>query len=82
MSCSSSSDEYHSLSSESDSESFTVASDHRIDHDEENFAAYVDTIEPVPNEEEAATQYAEQLSLVEEQTLLVRFSGEDDAREW
>lgn len=83
MSCSSSSDEYHSLSSESDSESFTVVSDHRIDHYDENYAGYDDTVEPVPNEEEAL-QYAEQLALEEEedQTLLARFSGEDDTREW
>ena len=79
---SSSSDEYDSLSSESDSESFTVASDHRIDHYNENYAAYDDNVEPVPNEEEAL-QCAEQLALEEEEeeeTLLARFSGEDDSR--
>ena len=59
MSCSSSSDEYHSLSLES----FTVASDHRIEHYDEN---YDDTVEPVPNKEEAL-QYTEQLALEEEE---------------
>lgn len=83
MSCASSSDEYHSLSSESDSESFTVASHRCIDHYNENYAAYDDTLEPVPNEEEAL-QYTEQLPLEEEeqQMLLPRFSGDDDTREW
>ena len=83
MSCSSSGDEYHSLSSESDSESFTVASDHHIHLYNDNYAAYDDTVEPVPNEEEAL-RYAEQLALEEkeEQTLLARFSREEDTREW
>lgn len=83
ISCSSSSDEYHSLSSESDSESFTVASHHRIDHYNENYTAYDDTVEPVPNEDEAL-QYTKQLPLEEEeqQMLLPRFSGKDDMREW
>lgn len=42
-----------------------------------------DTVEPVPTDEEAL-QYAEQLvqEEEEEQTLLSRFSGEDDTREW
>lgn len=45
--------------------------------------AYNGTVEPVPTEEEAL-QYAEQLAQEEEeeQTLLSRFSGEDDSREW
>ena len=71
------------ITAESDSESFTVASDHRIDHYDKNYAAYDDTVETVPNEEEAL-QYVEQLALEEEeeQTSLTRFSGEDDTREW
>ena len=46
-------------------------------------AAYDGTVKPVPTEEEAL-QYAEQLAQEEEeeQTLLSRFSGEDDTREW
>lgn len=73
MSSSSSSEEYHSLSSENES----------VDHDAENYAAYDDTVESVPTEEEAM-QYAEQLAQEEEeeQTLLARFSGEDDTRQW
>lgn len=59
-----------SLSSENES----------VDHDEENYAAYDDTVESVPTEEEAM-QYAEQEE-EEEQTLLARFSGEDDTRQW
>ncbi|XP_074624412.1 uncharacterized protein LOC141882364 [Acropora palmata] len=49
-----------------------------------DYAAYDDTVEPVPSEEEAL-QYPEQLPPLEEeeqQTLLPRFSGEDDTREW
>ena len=73
MSSSSGSEEYHSLSSENKS----------VDHDEENYTAYDDTVEPLPTEEEAM-QYAEQLAQEEEeeQTLLARFSGEDDTRQW
>ena len=62
---------------------FTVASQRRIDHYNENYTAYDDTVKPVPNEEEAL-QYTEQLPLEEEeqQMLLPRFSGKDDTREW
>ncbi|KAK2549703.1 hypothetical protein P5673_029831, partial [Acropora cervicornis] len=44
---------------------------------------YDDSVEPVPTEEEAA-EYLEQLALEEEeeQTLLSRFSGEEDIRDW
>ena len=44
---------------------------------------YNDSVEPVPTKEEAA-EYLEQLALEEEeeQTLLSRFSGEEDIRDW
>ena len=44
---------------------------------------YNDTVDPVPTEEEAA-EYLAQLALEEEeeQTLLSRFSGEEDIRDW
>ena len=60
---------YQGLSSDEESEEITLP--------------YDDTIEPVPTEEEAA-EYLEQLAIEEEdeQTLLSRFSGEEDVSVW
>lgn len=72
-----SSDEFQSFSENSDSESSSGSSDN------EEIVNYDDSIEPVPTEEEAAA-YLEQLTLEEEeeQTLLSRFSGENDLTDW
>ena len=72
-----SSDEFQSFSENSDSESSSGSYAH------EEIVNYDDSIEPVPTEEEAAA-YLEQLTLEEEeeQTLLSRFSGENDLTDW
>ena len=72
-----SSDEFQSFSENSDSESSSGSSAN------EEIVNYDDSIEPVPTEEEAAA-YLEQLTLEEEeeQTLLSRFSGENDRTDW
>ena len=69
--------EFQSFSENSDSESSSGSSAN------EEIVNYDDSIEPVPTEEEAAA-YLEQLNLEEEeeQTLLSRFSGENDLTDW
>ena len=71
------SDKFQSFSENSDSESSSGSSAN------EEIVNYDDSIEPVPTEEEAAA-YLEQLTLEEEeeQTLLSRFSGENDLTDW
>ena len=83
MSSSSSSDEYESLTSGSDLESCSALSDDNIQDTGEEFIPYDEALEPVANEEEAA-QYLEELAAEEEegQTLLSRFSGEEDVQDW
>ena len=73
---SSSSESYYGYSEESELESFPEKPLLEI-------GRYDDSVEPVPTEEEAA-EYLEQLALEEEeeQTLLSRFSGEEDIRDW
>ncbi|XP_067025861.1 uncharacterized protein [Acropora muricata] len=73
---SSSSESYYGYSEESEPESFPEKPLLEI-------GGYDDSVEPVPTEEEAA-EYLEQLALEEEeeQTLLSRFSGEEDIRDW
>ncbi|XP_074621044.1 uncharacterized protein LOC141879670 [Acropora palmata] len=73
---SSSSESYYGYSEESELESFPEKLLLEI-------GRYDDSVEPVPTEEEAA-EYLEQLALEEEeeQTLLSRFSGEEDIRDW
>ncbi|XP_067025620.1 uncharacterized protein [Acropora muricata] len=75
-SSSSSSERYNAYSEESEPESFPEKLLLEI-------GRYDDSVEPVPTEEEAA-EYLEQLALEEEeeQTLLSRFSGEEDMRDW
>ncbi|XP_067028184.1 uncharacterized protein [Acropora muricata] len=71
---SSSSESYYGYSEESEPESFPEKPLLEI-------GRYDDSVEPVPTKEEAA-EYLEQLALEEEeeQTLLSRFSGEEDIR--
>ena len=73
---SSSSESYYGYSEESEPESFPEKPLLEI-------GGYDYSVEPVPTEEEAA-EYLEQLALEEEeeQTLLSRFSGEEDIRDW
>ena len=72
---SSSSESYYGYSEESEPESFPEKPLLEI-------GRYDDSVEPVPTKEEAA-EYHEQLALEEEeeQTLLSRFSGEEDIRD-
>ena len=75
-----SSDEFHSCSDSSDSETLSEPSSNDGDRE---ILSYDDSVEPVPTEEERA-DYLEQLALEEdeEQTLLSRFSGEEEIRDW
>ena len=75
-----SSDDFQSCSDHSDLESLPGSSSDDIGEEVIN---YDDSVEPVATEEEAA-DYLEQLALEEEEeeTLLSRFSGEEDVRDW
>lgn len=75
-----SSDEFQSCSDHSDAESSSRSSSNDT---EEQVINYDDSVEPVPTQEEVA-HYVEQLALEdeEEQTLLSRFSGEENVRDW
>ena len=84
MSSGSSSDEYLSLSdSDSDSCPPGLSDDNIEGETAEDFIPYEAALEPVATEEEAA-RYFEDLAVEdeEEQTLLSRFSGEEDVHEW
>ena len=79
-----SSDSYEETSSESGQSEYQSLSGLSSDEESEFLTLpYDDTIEPVPTEEEAA-EYLEQLAIEEEdeQTLLSRFSGEEDVSVW
>ena len=77
-------DSHEETSSESGQSEYKSLSGLSSDEESEEIALpYDDTIEPVPTEEEAA-EYLEQLAIEEEdeQTLLSRFSGEEDVSVW
>ena len=76
MSSSSSADEIHSWSDNTETESLSGSSSHDIESGEA-IVRFDDSAEPVPTEEQL-----EQLEEKGEQTLPSRFSGEDDATDW
>ena len=83
MASSHSSDEFVTCSSDSESSSGSSSNDEIEETAEigQEIHSYDDSVEPVPTTEEVF-QYMEQLELEEEQTLLSRFSGEEDVSNW
>ena len=72
--------EFHCCSDNTEIESLSGSSSHDIESGEA-IVSCDDSAEPVATEEEAS-EYLEQLEQEEEQTLLSRFPGQDDAADW
>ena len=86
MSTSDSCDDYHTCDSDSGSDENSCSSSEATASKSNTYVDYADydeSLEPVPNEQEAA-DYCEQLQEKEEREefLLRRFSGEIDVTDW